>query len=68
MALRMGALYDALIAAKVDEEQARRAAEEVADYNARIGNIERDLTLLKWMVSTNVILTVGVLGRLLFIR
>ncbi len=68
MALRMGALYDALLAGNVPEEQARKAAEEVADYNQRIGNIERDLYLLKWMVGTNVILTVGVLGRLLFIR
>jgi hypothetical protein len=64
----MGALYDALIAANVSEEHARRAAEEVADYNQRIGSIERDLMLLKWMVGTNVLLTVGVLGRLLFIR
>jgi hypothetical protein len=30
--------------------------------------IERDLSLLKWMVGTNVALTLGVLGRLLFIR
>jgi hypothetical protein len=68
MALRMGALYDALVAAHVPEEQARKAAEEVADYNQRIGNIERDLGLLKWMVGTNVALTLGVLGRLLFIK
>ena len=68
MALRMGALYDALLAAHVPEDQARRAAEEVADYNQRIGNIERDLAILKWMVGTNVVLTVGVLGRLLFIQ
>jgi hypothetical protein len=46
----MGALYDALVAAHVPEEQARKAAEEVADYNERIGRIERDLTVLKWMV------------------
>lgn len=68
MALRMGSLYDALLAAHVPEEQARKAAEEVADYNDRIGRIERDLGLLKWMVGTNVALTVGVLGRLLLIR
>lgn len=68
MALRMGALYDALVAAHVPEDQARKAAEEVADYNERIGRIERDLTVLKWMVGTNIMLTVGVLGRLLVIR
>jgi len=64
----MGALYDALIAGQVPEDQAKKAAEEVADYNQRIGNIERDLNLLKWMVGTNVALTLGVFGRLLFIR
>jgi len=68
MALRMGALYDALIAGNVPEEQARKAAEEVADYNQRIGTIERDLYLLKWMVGTNVAICLGILGRLLFIR
>jgi hypothetical protein len=64
----MGALYDALVSAHIPEDQARKAAEEVADYNQRIGNIERDLSLLKWMIGTNIMLTVGVLGRLLFIR
>jgi len=68
MALRMGALYDALLAGHIPEEQARQAAEEVANYNDRIGNVERDLTVLKWMVGTNLMLTAGVLGRLLFIR
>jgi hypothetical protein len=64
----MGALYDALIAAQVPEEQARKAAEEVADYNQRINTISNELTLLKWMVGTNIGLTLAVLGRLLFIR
>jgi hypothetical protein len=67
MALRMGSLYDALITAHVPEEQARKAAEEVADYNERIGRIERDLTVLKWMVGTNIMRTSGVLGRMLFV-
>ena len=67
MALRMGSLYDALITAHVPEEQARKAAEEVADYNERIGRIERDLSVLKWMVGTNIMLTVAVLGRMLFV-
>ena len=68
MALRMGALYDALLAAHVPEEDARKASEEVANYNDRISNVERDLTVLKWMVGTNLMLTAGVLGRLLFIH
>ena len=68
MALRMGALYDALLAAHVPEDDARKASEEVANYNDRISNVERDLTVLKWMVGTNLMLTAGVLGRLLFIH
>lgn len=67
MAMMLGALYDALVHPG-DPEQARKAAEEVADYNERIGRIERELSLLKWMVATNILLTVGVLSRLLFIR
>lgn len=75
MALRMGALYDALLAANVPEEQARKAAEEVATYDRDMAGVRTELTgmrgeinLLKWMVGTNVVLTVGVLGRLLFIQ
>jgi phage shock protein A len=52
MALRMGALYDALRqAAGISEEDARRAAEEVANYENRIGRIEARLDTLAWMVS-----------------
>jgi hypothetical protein len=62
MALRMGSLYDALLTAHVPEEQARKAAEEVADYNDRIGRIERDLSVLKWMVGTSIALQFLTLG------
>jgi hypothetical protein len=69
VALRMGHLYDALLAAQVPEDQAQRAAEEMADHSEqRLGTMERDLALLKWMAGTNVLLTVAVLGRLLLIR
>ncbi len=75
MPLRMGALYDALIAGNIPEEQARKAAEEVAGFDTDMHGVRADLTtlrgevnLLKWMVGTNVILTVGVLGRLLFVH
>lgn len=61
MSLRMGALHDALLHPG-DADMARKAAEEVADYHERIGRIERDLTVLKWMVGTNVALTLIVLG------
>lgn len=63
MSLRLGALHDALLHPG-DSDMARKAAEEVADYHERIGRIERDLTVLKWMVGTNVALTLMVLGRI----
>jgi hypothetical protein len=71
MALRMGALYDALRhATGITEEDARRAAEEVAGYESRIARIEADLVLLKWMVGTNLALTLIVLGLIfqIFLR
>lgn len=75
MALRMGALYDALRQDPITEEAARLAAEEVANYDNRIARIESDLTFLKSMGGTlvglvigfgmgNLWLTMNVLGRL----
>jgi len=71
MALRMGALYDALLAANVPDEVARRAAEEVANYNERISEIKSDLGIVKWMLGSliaftlaNLWFSVNILGRL----
>ncbi len=68
MPLRMGALYDALLAAQVREPQAKLAAEEVATLWERLARVEADLLVIKWMVGTNVVLTMAVLGRLLFVK
>jgi hypothetical protein len=66
MSLRMGALYDALRSAQgISHEDAKKAAEEVAGYENRLAGIETRLTLLTWIASTNVALTLFVLGRLL---
>ena len=65
MALMMGALYDALRQAQIPEPLARQAAEEVAAYENRIAGVERDLTILKWMVGTNIGLTLLVLGKVI---
>lgn len=67
MSLRLGALQDALLDPG-NAEKAARAAEELAGYDNRFNAIERDLTLLKWMLGTNVALTLAVLGRLLIIK
>ncbi|ORE89889.1 integrase [Aurantimonas sp. 22II-16-19i] len=63
MALMMGSLYDALRSANVDDEKARKAAEEVADYQKQIGEIRTDLAVLKWMTGIGVAGIVALLVR-----
>jgi len=59
MALRLGALQDALLSAHADEDKAREAAEEIANYDGRMHAIERDLNLLKWMIGVLITLMIG---------
>lgn len=72
MAVMFGALYKALLEAHVTEAAAQEAAEELAGYehrfakiDERFAHLEGRMTLLQWMVGTNVVLTIGVLVRLL---
>jgi len=65
MALMLAELYDALREANVSEPSARKAAQAVASYEAQLAAVRGDLTLLKWMAGTNVVLTIAVLARLL---
>ena len=65
MTLQLGALRDALLEAGATPEKAAKAAEEAAAYENRVAKIETDLTVLKWMVGTNLALTLGVLGKVL---
>jgi hypothetical protein len=72
MALMSAELYDALLEAGASEEKARKAAEAVAAYDnrfaaldTRLATIGGELAWLKWMVGTNIVLTLGVLWRLL---
>ena len=51
MALQLGALRDALDAAKVPPDKARAAAEEVAGYDLRLHGIETRLAVLMLMVG-----------------
>ena len=51
MALMMGSLYDALRSANVDDEKARKAAEEVADFQKQIADVRADLGTMKWMLG-----------------
>ncbi|MCE7026829.1 integrase [Jiella avicenniae] len=72
MALMMSSLYDALRAANVDDEKARKAAEEVANYEEKLNQYDKRFTaldgrlnLLQWMVGFNLAATVAILFRLL---
>jgi hypothetical protein len=65
MALMLSSLYDALLEAGASEEKARKAAEEAASYEIRFQTLERKLDVLTWMVSFNLVMTAGVLWRLL---
>jgi len=51
MALQLGALRDALLAAGTPPEKASAAAEEVASYERDIAGIRSDVRLLTWMVG-----------------
>lgn len=62
MAIMMGKLYAALIAANVPEEKARLAAEESAEHETRFAKIESDLIALKIM---NGLLMAGVASLVL---
>jgi hypothetical protein len=64
MAMMMGNLYSALKQAGADDENAKKAAEEVATYDARMNGVETRLSVLTWMVATNVALTLAIVGKL----
>jgi hypothetical protein len=69
MALMLGALHDALLSAGANEDSARKAAEEVAGYESELAAVKSDLRLLKWMVATNIALSVAgfsIIGNVLW--
>jgi hypothetical protein len=59
MPLQLGALRDALEAAGASTVKAAKAA----GYENRLAKVEGDLALLKWMVATNIALTLLILGK-----
>lgn len=64
MALMLGALREALVAAGAPEDKADKAAEEVAGYDKDLASVKADLLLLKWMVGVNTALVLIVMGKL----
>lgn len=65
MAAMLGEVYDALREIGVSEEKARKAAEAIASYDPQIAAIRSDVRMLTWMVGTNLVLTIGILVKLL---
>ena len=59
MALLLDPLYDAPKAAVAPEEQARAAARDVAGYDNHLNRLERDLSILKWMVGAVLAMQLG---------
>lgn len=63
MALMSAELYDALKEAGASEEKARKAAEAVAAFEQRFSKIDNDLSVLKWMVGSNIALTITLMWK-----
>ena len=52
MSLMVTEVYDALRAANVPEDAAKKAAGAIATYEPRFATLERDTSVLKWMLGT----------------
>lgn len=61
MAMMMGNLYSALREGGASDEQARKAAEEVADYQKQLTDIRADLALVKGLLG---VVVAGVMALL----
>ena len=46
-----------------DDEKARAAAQAIAEYSRDIGEIKATMTLLKWMLGTNLAFTLAIVWR-----
>jgi hypothetical protein len=66
MTIMIAELYDALKEAGASDDKARRAAETMANYDNRLAAIDTRLTLLGWMVGTNIAISLGVLWKVVF--
>jgi hypothetical protein len=64
MSVRVTEVYEAMRAANVPDETAKKAAEAVATYEPQLADTRSDLRLLTWMVGTNVVFAVALLGAI----
>ena len=61
MPLISGWFYKALTSIGVNEEEARQAAEELAELKIDIVKLEGKISKLEWMVATNVAISLAIL-------
>ncbi len=59
-------VYDAFLAAGAPEDKARKAAEALANYEARFSKIDADLPVLKWMTGFILAGVAGVVVKTFF--
>lgn len=64
MSLMLGKLYNALKDAGASEGAAEAAAAEVAGYENRLGKIETDVAVIKWMVGFNLAATLAMMFKM----
>jgi hypothetical protein len=65
MAMMLGKLHAALVSAGVKADAAREAAEEVAAYEHELAEIKATQRLHSWMLTTNTVLLIAILAKLL---
>ena len=74
MSTMISEVYDAFKEAGASEEKARKAAEALTNYDARLNKIENELAtfrvetkgefnLLRWMIGFNLAMTIAVLWK-----
>ncbi len=64
--IMLSSIYDALKEAGASEEKARKAAEDVANYESDMSDIKSELRLLRWMVAYVVALVTGLAIKTFF--
>ncbi len=67
MSVMSAEVYDALREAGASEDKSRKAAEAVAGLDAQHRESRGEFSVVKWMLGTNITLTLLILGRL-FLR
>ena len=64
MTVMVTEVYDALIDAGATEAKSRKAAEAIAAYDSRLAAIDTRLSVLTWMVATNIGMTLAIFVKL----